>query len=643
MEQGFVMLGAAAPLPPEHYGLKASWLARASQAGERVPEGFCIDAPRAAQVAAGDSEACALLRTHLAALQQACAGAPIFLAVRSSPPRSLPGALLTLTHVPCELDAVRTALQKVLASCQLPAAREQLAAQQHSVPVEPWLGVVVQRYLALGAPADFGAVALTRDPTSGERRLRGEYSSAGAQAVVSGRARPRPLEAVQVREAGDALEAHDPAALTRIKELAQRLERLFDQPLELELAHVAGELWLLQVRALGLSPRALVKVALDAIDADSPRYGLFLDQLAGHGLDSFAERHFSEGSALDDSVLARGVAASMGVASGVVVTDVQRAIERARHEPVVLLRPDAIPEDVAAFRVAQAVVTTSGGLTCHAAVIARGLGVPAVVGCAGVRVDLAGRQLWGGRDAARVVAREGDWVSVDARRGLLHRGVLPVETRLRDAELRRLFAEVRKLRPTPLWVGAEAELALQLKEQLSLDGALCSWPEQGDLPPGRGRECWIELAASEVEQRVGAVPAGWGVVVCGEPAKVRIAALRKLSPLRAFGLRLEGPDDLQRGNFDERLELLVLGPGFAPADNNAPGRLISPAIDTARVLRLVTFPERVPVPAGDNVGWVCQAAGVAAAALRYASVRAGSTSDAGGGISTNSLAGRGEP
>jgi len=635
--QGFVQLTAWAPASETVLGLKASWLGRASLAGERVPPGFCIDAQASADIAAGDDRALARLRASLDVLEASAPGEPLRVAVRASPTLSLPGALLTLLDVSADLETVRAALQKVLASCQLPAVNEQLAAQGLSAPAQPWLAVLVQRYLPVVTSSDFGAVVFTRDPATGERRLRGEYSLTGVSAVVSGRVRPKPLESNHAGHAGEAesLAVRDPDALAQIKALAQRLSTLFDQPLELELAYLNGEPWLLQARALVLSPRALVKVALDAIDEDSPSYATHLLQLARRGLASFSEYHFSETPA--DALVARGVAASMGAAVGVVVTDVQRAIERAQHEPVVLLRPDAIPEDIAAFRAAKAVVTTSGGLTCHAAVIARGLGVPAVVGCGGVRIDLAGRQLWGGRDTAQVVLREGDWVSVDARRGTMYFGQLPVEVRIHDAELRRLFVEIRKLRPTPLWVEGDARLALQLKEDACLDGALASWPSDGALPPGRGRECWIQIDVNQLEARVGSLPPGWGIVVCGELSFVQLARLRRLAPLRAFGLRLEHPQQLTGRSFDERLDLLVLGPGFdtsaQPAvtcDTSAPPH-VSPGlsqINAARVLRVVTFPERAPVPRGDSVGWVCAASHVALAALRYATVRAGSTLDA---------------
>lgn len=610
-EPAVVALGQAA-LDPAQYGRKASWLAAARAAGEPVPDGFCIAASTALAITAGDHHARAALQAGLAALQQ---GGDLRLAVRASPALSLPGALRTLLDVPAALEPLCTAIAQVIGSREAPAVQAQLAARGKALPDLPWLGVLVQRYVPVADPGhDFGAVVWSRDVASGSPGARGEWSSAGVPDVVSGRARPLPLEPRAGAPEADTLALRAPAAFAQLAKLAARLDNQFAQPVELELGFVAGQPWLLQVRPLLLSPRALVKAALDAVDEDAPNYALFVRQLARSGLRGLCEQQLST----EQEPLLRGVPASMGVAVGVVVTDVERAIERAAREPVVLLRPDAIPEDVAAFRASQAVVTTSGGLTCHAAVIARGLGIPAVVGVGGARIDLAGRKVWGGRDGAHVLLNEGDMVTVDARRGMLYRGALPFAPRIQDAELRRLFAELRKLRPTPLWVEGEAHAALALKEDVTLDGALCTMPADGALPPGRGRECWIQLSASELAERLPTLPPGWGVVVTG--ALKELAGLRRRAPLRAFGVRLERPDDLREVP-ETLLDLVVLGSGFAPTSTDPAGLPPPVQLRAARVLRVLTDPEGAGVPDGDNVGWVVPAADATIAALRYATRR----------------------
>lgn len=607
---GLRWLGEGEPLSTQDFGLKAAWLDRALRAGENVPAGLALSAAALSALAAGDAGVTADLERELRSLRARAAGALSF-AVRSSPNRSLPGALATELGVADDLAAIVRALKAVHASIERPHVVAQLAARSASgAPAvgEAWVAALIQPEARFAGAGDLGAVVLSHDPRSGEPGVRGEFAPGGPGAVVSGRARPSPLVA---SGSGPSLAHEQPEALQAIETLSARLVELFDRPLELELGWAAGQLVLLQVRALTLTPRALVRVALAAIEADSPGYARLLEELAQRGLAAFSEVHFDEEALRASAPVARGLPASPGAAVGVLVTDIARALERAAREPVVLLRPDAVPEDVAAFRAAAAVVTSSGGLTCHAAVIARGLALPAVVGVSGVRVDVPRGVLYGGRDTREPILKEGDWVSVDARRGTLHRGRIASSSQLRDADLRKLFAEVRKLRPTPLWVAGEASQSLRLKDDACLDGALCPWPAQGELPAALGRECWVEIAADQIEAQLPNVPRGWGVVVAGDLRGVRLSELRALSPLRAFGARLVSPDAvLPDGPWD------LLISDFS--DDLPPQKRGS----APRLLQVMNFPERAPVPSGNNVGWVCPASHVALSALRYAALRA---------------------
>ncbi len=600
------LLGDGQPIDAANFGSKAAWLDRALRAGENVPPGLALSARFVRALVAGDAGAKQRLDQALEGLR-ARLTAPLTFAVRSSPNRSLPGALATELGVADDASAILAALQAVHGSADRPHVAAQLATHgEQGAPREPWVAVLIQRELRFSDPAEFGAVALSHDPRSGEPGLRGEFAPSGPSAVVSGRARP-----LSLAPTATGMAPVEPRALAAIEALLARLVTQFERPLELELGWVADALHLLQVRPLTLSPRALVRVALQAIEDDSPVYAPLLAELAERGLDAFVEAHFDEQALSASQLLMRGLPASPGAAVGVVVTDIARALARAAHEPVVLVRPDAVPEDVAAFRAARAVVTSSGGLTCHAAVIARGLSLPAVVGVSGVRVDAPRGLIYGGRDTREVILKEGDWVSLDARRGALYRGRHPLLPELRDAELRRLFVEARKLRPTPLWVAGEASEALRLKDDACLDGALCPWPAQGELPIGSGRECWLEIPVHEIETRLAQVPRGWGVVITGDLQGLRLAELRQRAPLRAFGARLDRPDaPLPEGPLD----LLVID--FAedlPREKRA---------SAPRLLKLMNFPERAPVPSGNNVGWVCPASHAPRTALRYAALRA---------------------
>jgi phosphohistidine swiveling domain-containing protein len=614
-------LGGPRALHVDSHGLKAQGLDQALRRGLRVPAGFVLSTELAPAVGHAEPGAVALLEQALSALRATAAtsGAASTLAVRASPTRSLPGALLTRLDVADDVESVVRAVADVLASASTPAVHEELAAEGVGSPERPWVAVLVQRQLRFDA-GDFGAVVFTHDTHSGAPRLHGEYAAQGVVDVVSGRTQPRALSG---GAGAPTLAAERPAAWEAIAGFSQRVAGEFDQPLELELGFCAGTPWLLQARALTFAARALVRLALSAIDEDSPRYMDYVRELARRGLDSLAEQHFLDTDASLVPLL-RGVAASPGAAQGVLVTDVARAQERARSEPVVLVRPDAVPEDVAAFRRAAAVVTSSGGLTCHAAVIARGLGIPAVVGVGGVRIDVARGVVWGGRDGREAIAREGDWLSVDARRGLIYRGRLALHPRIHDAELARLFAELRKLRPAPLWVMGPAAEALRLKREASLDGALCTQPAETAPPTPEGRECWLEIDVAEIASRLPALQPGWGVVLRGALAAVSVAALRQRYPLRAWGMRFERPDDLTSVVPDAPIDLAVLG-----GDQRAAGPNLEAFSDTslqkrvraARLLHVMNFSGELAVPEETNVGWVCPVSTAALTALGYACQR----------------------
>jgi phosphohistidine swiveling domain-containing protein len=541
------------PCSLEVHGQKAALLVRAAAQGERVPEGVILSASEAAALAAGDAALEARLEASLSWLSSAGAAR---VAVRSSPILSLPGALLTRLDVPCELQAVRTALVEVVASTRAAAAVDQLSARNLEAPEAPWCGVIVQHYVAAGDASSVGLVACTHQPTTGERGLFGEYlAHAGAEAVVSGRSTPRPLSAAAARRGAEdtALERTNGPLFAELAALVERLEAAFDEPLELELAHAHGVTWLLQVRPLVLSPRAQARVALAAIEADSPRYGEHLRRLIADGLPRLVESRLPPPERLG-SALARGLAASPGVGSGVLVIDLASALERAKSEPVILARRDAVPEDVAAFRASRGVLTTSGGLTSHAAVIARGLRVPAVVGASQLRVDARQRCLLDAVDG-RVLVREGDVVTLDAHRGLLYAGAITPEPAVASAELTQLLAEARKLRRVPVWVRAPHAQAVAMRTAFGLDGALALLAP-GELPRVAPetvlKDVWVIVDAGAALELAAQLPRGHGLVVLGAVDDELVRGLRAVSRILAVGVHASAAPRLR-----EAIDLVV--------------------------------------------------------------------------------------
>ncbi|MEM1118051.1 MAG: pyruvate, phosphate dikinase [Bacteroidota bacterium] len=285
----------------------------------------------------------------------------------------------------------------------------------HRIPDDIGTGVTVQAMVFGNRGWDCGTgVAFTRDPSTGEKTLYGEYLlNAQGEDVVAGIRTPRPIA-----ELADDL----PETADELQRLARTLEATYGDVQDIEFTIEQGTLWLLQARTAKRSGAAAVRVAVDmvaegVIDRETALLRVdpaALDQLLHPTVDASAEVE----------VLATGLPASPGAATGRVVFSADDAeAEAAEGEPVVLVRVETSPEDFHGMVAADAVVTARGGMTSHAAVVARGMGTPCVAGADALRIDAAqGRLVAGDRT---VVA--GDWVTVDGASGRVLLGQVPTQ------------------------------------------------------------------------------------------------------------------------------------------------------------------------------------------------------------------------
>lgn len=238
-------------------------------------------------------------------------------------------------------------------------------------------------------PTSATGVAFTRHPTTGERRLSGEYlPDAQGEDVVGGAHHVRPLARADAGgdDADGSLEATAPAVFAELERIAGLLEAHFRDVQDLEFTIEDGRVWMLQTRAANRSVRAAVRTAVEMvreglIDADEALRRVepeSLTRLLHPSVDAHARPR----------VVARGLPASPGAVSGVAVFDPDEAVERAAAgERVILVRVETSTEDMDAIRASVGVLTSRGGLTSHAALVARGLGRCCVTGCADIVVD----------------------------------------------------------------------------------------------------------------------------------------------------------------------------------------------------------------------------------------------------------------
>ena len=278
-------------------------------------------------------------------------------------------------------------------------------------------------------------VAFTRDPSTGENAFYGEFlTNAQGEDVVAGVRTPEPV-AKMAREL--------PGAYRTLEGIYQTLEKHYRDMQDIEFTVQQGKLWMLQTRNGKRTAAAAVKIAVDMV-----REGLItqreavqrvepgqLDQLLHPTFDPEAERQ----------VLAVGLPASPGAASGKVVFLAEEAEEEAAQgERVLLVRLETSPEDIGGMNAAQGILTARGGMTSHAAVVARGMGKCCVAGCGDLAIDYKANQF----SVGDVVVKGGDWVSIDGSTGEVMLGRVPTQEPELSGDFATLMAwadEFRKL------------------------------------------------------------------------------------------------------------------------------------------------------------------------------------------------------
>ena len=520
-----VELRANLALDPRCFGLKAQGLRRAFEARANVPVGYALSERAATRWGSGDRAARNEVSAILTRIEQQRGDGGHRLAVRSSPSVSLPGALSSKLGVRSCVDEVCEAVARVLASREAASVCAQLDQRPRSELEELKLGVIVQAHVEVTGVRDAGGVVVSHDPASGALALSGELAPGqGAEAVVGGMGVPRGLSS---------LAKSDPEAHQRITKAVSALTAHFAGPIEVEFVYACGVVWVVQVRDQTLWPEGDVALALAAIEQDHPSYRARLRRVAERVRRGLVESHFAPPGGVQP--LARGLAAAPGAASGALVIDLEEAVVRGRTEPVVLVRRSASAGDLPAAQLARALVTVEGGITSHAAVIARGLGLPAVVGCQELIIDAGKGEVR--TQGGEVLLRRGDQVSVDGRRGLVYRGCLAVQPKVLSDSVVRLLAEAQRLRRFPVWVEGDAGTALDLKRQASLDGLVCRADLHEPLPATVGRDCWAEVSVAHAGRIGPSLPPGWGLLLSGEWGAEELDGIRRACPLRALGLR----------------------------------------------------------------------------------------------------------
>jgi pyruvate, orthophosphate dikinase len=296
----------------------------------------------------------------------------------------------------------------------------------HNIP-ESWGTAVNVQAMVFGNMGGSSAtgVAFTRNPSTGEKKLYGEYLiNAQGEDVVAGIRTPQEITEAARKEAGSAkpsMEKALPEAFAALKRIQGTLERHYRDMQDLEFTVEQGKLWMLQTRSGKRTAQAALRIAVDlaheklidrteAVKRIDPGA---LDQLLHPTIDPKAER----------KIIATGLPASPGAASGEIVfsSDEAEAL-KSQGRKVILVRVETSPEDIHGMHAAEGILTTRGGMTSHAAVVARGMGKPCVSGAGSLRVDYRTQTL----TAGGTVLKKGDKLTIDGATGQVLAGAVPM-------------------------------------------------------------------------------------------------------------------------------------------------------------------------------------------------------------------------
>jgi pyruvate,orthophosphate dikinase len=342
-------------------------------------------------------------------------------------------------------------------------------------------------------------VAFTRDPATGEKRFFGEYlMNAQGEDVVAGIRTPEPIST---------LKDNLPDAYAQLEDIYKKLENHFTDMQDIEFTIEEGRLYMLQTRTGKRTAAAALKIAVDMVNENLIDKRTAVTRVSPAQIDRLL--HPTIDSQAEYEVVATGLPASPGAAVGKVVFTAEHAEEMAKaSEKVILVRTETSPEDIGGMDAAQGILTVRGGMTSHAAVVARGMGKPCVAGCGAVSIDSASCTF----SVSDVTINEGDYVSIDGSTGNLILGEVELVTPGVSGELDTLLSWADEIREMGVRTNADTPHDAQVARDFGAEG--------------------IGLCRTEhmffVEDRIPVVRE----MILAEDTEIRKAALKKLLPMQ---------------------------------------------------------------------------------------------------------------
>ena len=344
-------------------------------------------------------------------------------------------------------------------------------------------------------------VAFTRDPATGEKKLMGEFLvNAQGEDVVAGVRTPMPI--AQMAE-------QFPEAYADFVKVCGILEEHYRDMQDMEFTVENGKLYMLQCRNGKRTAQAALKIACDLVDEgmiDEKKAVLMIDP---RNLDTLLHPQFDTAALKAATPIGKGLGASPGAACGKIVFSAEEAKEwAARKEKVVLVRLETSPEDIEGMKAAQGILTVRGGMTSHAAVVARGMGKCCVSGCGAIAMDEANKKF----TLAGKTYHEGDYISIDGSTGNIYDGIIPTVDATIAGEFGRIMGWADKYRRLQVRTNADTPQDARKARELGAQGI------------GLTRTEHMFFNSDRI--------AAFREMICSDTKEERVAALEKLEPMQ---------------------------------------------------------------------------------------------------------------
>ena len=306
-------------------------------------------------------------------------------------------------------------------------------------------------------------VAFTRDPATGAKGLFGEFlTKAQGEDVVAGVRTP-----MHINE----MEQKFPEAFAQFKDVCAKLEEHYRDMQDMEFTVEHGKLYMLQTRNGKRTAQAALKIACDLVDEGMRTEEEAVAMIDPRNLDTLLHPQFDAAALKAASPVGKGLGASPGAACGKIVFTAEDAVEwKSRGEKVVLVRLETSPEDITGMKAAQGILTVRGGMTSHAAVVARGMGTCCVSGCGDIAMDEENKKF----TLAGKTYTEGDPISIDGSTGNIYDGIIPTVDATIAGEFGRIMAWADKYRVLKVRTNADTPTDAKKARELGAEGiGLC--------------------------------------------------------------------------------------------------------------------------------------------------------------------------